>query len=135
VIEIREPLGNRVAPRNFRKRGVGACVLGIDPRACFGALLIFEPLLGIGNDRAAVGIRDVVGARRRRALRRWRSLSCGRCSEAGTQYQPESETPKTFAEAEADHGRDNLCAPITRREASMRFGRHRNRVRVISIFS
>ncbi len=109
VIEIREPLGNRVTPGDFRKRGVGACVLGIDPRARFGALLIFEPLVGIGNDGPAVGIRDVVGARGRRALRRWRSLSCGCCSEASNQNQRETETQKPFAGA--DHGRADL-SPI-----------------------
>jgi hypothetical protein len=51
--QFRQPLSDRFVSRQRLQRSLRTGVLDFDPRACFRAILIFEPAVGVG-DRSSV---------------------------------------------------------------------------------
>jgi len=68
VQQFPETAAEECTVRDGGKRGVGALLLSLDPRACLGALLIFEPAIGIGDDGAAISIFHRINTRLRWTL-------------------------------------------------------------------
>ncbi len=50
--QFAQALGNRIASRQRFQQALRAGILRIDPRACFGAVLIFQPAVGIAHHDA-----------------------------------------------------------------------------------
>src|SRR5713101_1049957 len=93
VQQFREPLAEFHAARQIRKSSLRALLFGINPGARFGAVLVFEPSVGVSYNRAAIGVLFRIDSRPRRTLCcRRRDLGAGQASMPQTHGQKERST-------------------------------------------
>ena len=99
VEELREASRELDAAGEFGKRGLGARLFGGDPGASLRSVLIFEPAIRIGNDRAAVGVLRGIDTRRGRTFcgRRGVLALCGREASRGQARDKEQRSSEHAA--------------------------------------
>src|SRR5437899_6997097 len=100
VQQLREPLAEFRAARQIRKSSLRALLFVINPGACFGAALVFEPSVGVSYNRAAIGVLFRIDSRHGRTLCcRRRSLGAGQASKPQTCGQKERSTQQQLRNA------------------------------------
>src|SRR5216684_9002172 len=93
VQQLREPLAEFHAARQIRKSSLRALLFGINPGTRFRAVLVFEPSVGVSNNRAAIGVLFRIDSRPRRTLCcRRGGLGPGQASMPQTRGQKERST-------------------------------------------